>query len=211
MALDPHQLSDDAQAFLRDYVLATLTTLRADGSPHVVPVGFSYDMPTATAMIIAVDGSQKVVNADRNGRAVVSQVDGPRWLSFEGTVRVSRDQEEIRVAEERYARRYRQPAERDDRVRSSSMSTGYSVECPKPVKTVVLHPGRVIEQSPIKTGLAFRTPIQRAVIWWRVRHSIESPHRLHTWPFLPYTSNGTRLTNPSSPRALRCSFKIRDA
>ena len=116
MALDPHQLSDDAQAFLRDYALATLTTLRADGSPHVVPVGFSYDMPTATAMIIAVDGSQKVVNADRNGRAVVSQVDGPRWLSFEGTVRVSRDQEEIRVAEERYARRYRQPAERDDRV-----------------------------------------------------------------------------------------------
>ena len=115
MALDPHHLSDDAQEFLRDYVLATLTTLRADGSPHVVPVGFSYDMPTATAMIIAVDGSQKVVNADRNGRAVVSQVDGPRW-SFEGTVRVSRDQEEIRVAEERYARRYRQPAQRDDRV-----------------------------------------------------------------------------------------------
>ncbi|HBU75621.1 MAG TPA: PPOX class F420-dependent enzyme, partial [Acidimicrobiaceae bacterium] len=89
MALDPHHLSEDAQEFLRDYVLATLTTLRADGSPHVVPVGFSYDMSTATAMIIAVDGSQKVVNADRNGRAVVSQVDGPRWLSFEGTVRVS--------------------------------------------------------------------------------------------------------------------------
>lgn len=116
MALDPHRLSDVAQAFLHDYVLATLTTLRADGSPHVVPVGFSYDMPTATVMIIAVDGSQKVVNADRNGRAAVSQVDGPRWLSFEGTVRVSRDQDEIRVAEERYARRYRQPAERDDRV-----------------------------------------------------------------------------------------------
>jgi hypothetical protein len=67
-------------------------------------------------MVIAVDGSQKVVNADRNGRAVVSQVDGPRWLSFEGTVRVSRDQDEIRVAEERYASRYRQPAQRDDRV-----------------------------------------------------------------------------------------------
>ena len=124
MALDPHHLSDDAQEFLRDYVLATLTTLRADGSPHVVPVGFSYDMSTATAMIIAVDGSQKVVNADRNGRAVVSQVDGPRWLSFEGTVRVSRS-----------------PL---GRLRSAR--------------------GRVIEQTPVKTGLAFRTPIQWAAI-----------------------------------------------
>ena len=115
MALDPHHLSDDALEFLRDYVLATLTTLRADGSPHVVPVGFSYDMPTATAMIIAVDGSQKVVNADRNGRAVVSQVDGPIALIRRNGASL-RDQEEIRVAEERYARRYRQPAQRDDRV-----------------------------------------------------------------------------------------------
>ena len=30
-------------AFLAERHLATLTTLRADGSPHVVPVGFSYD------------------------------------------------------------------------------------------------------------------------------------------------------------------------
>lgn len=116
MALDPHQLSEAAQEFLREYVLATLTTLREDGSPHVVPVGFSYDMSTATAMVIAVDGSQKVVNADRNCRAVVSQVDGPRWLSFEGTASVTRNPVDIRRAEERYASRYRQPAERADRV-----------------------------------------------------------------------------------------------
>lgn len=116
MALDPHQLSEAAQEFLREYVLATLTTLREDGSPHVVPVGFSYDMSSATAMVIAVDGSQKVVNADRNCRAVVSQVDGPRWLSFEGTASVTRNPVDIRRAEERYASRYRQPAERADRV-----------------------------------------------------------------------------------------------
>ncbi len=116
MALNPHHLSEAAQHFLREYVLATLTTLREDGSPHVVPVGFSYDMTTATAMVIAVDGSQKVVNADRNCRAVVSQVDGPRWLSFEGIARVTREPDEIRLAEDRYAARYRQPAERDDRV-----------------------------------------------------------------------------------------------
>ncbi len=116
MAIDPHHLSDAAQDFLREYVLATLTTLRADGSPHVVPVGFSYDMSSATAMIIAIDGSQKVLNAERNCRAVVSQVDGPRWLSFEGIARVTRDADEVQLAEQRYASRYRQPAERDDRV-----------------------------------------------------------------------------------------------
>ena len=29
--------------FLTERHLATLTTLRRDGSPHVVPVGFTYD------------------------------------------------------------------------------------------------------------------------------------------------------------------------
>ena len=43
MALDPDQLDDDVLTFLRERHLATLTTLRTDGSPHVVAVGFSYD------------------------------------------------------------------------------------------------------------------------------------------------------------------------
>ena len=33
---------DDVLAFLAERHLATLTTLRADGSPHVVAVGFTY-------------------------------------------------------------------------------------------------------------------------------------------------------------------------
>ena len=36
-------ITDEMLAFLREYHLASLTTLRRDGSPHVVPVGFSYD------------------------------------------------------------------------------------------------------------------------------------------------------------------------
>ena len=39
MALDPHDLGDDVLAFLAERHLATLTTLRPNGSPHVVPVG----------------------------------------------------------------------------------------------------------------------------------------------------------------------------
>jgi nitroimidazol reductase NimA-like FMN-containing flavoprotein (pyridoxamine 5'-phosphate oxidase superfamily) len=39
----PAQLDDDVLAFLRERHLSTLTTLRPDGSPHVVPVGFTWD------------------------------------------------------------------------------------------------------------------------------------------------------------------------
>ena len=50
---------------------------------------------------------------------MVSQVDGGRWLTLEGTVRlVTRDTDNAEVNEAcvRYAQRYRQPKERDNRV-----------------------------------------------------------------------------------------------
>lgn len=106
--------------FLRERHLATLTTLRADGSPHVVAVGFSYDAGARIARVITFEGSQKVRNARRmeadGRRAAVSQVDGGRWLTLEGTVRVIDDPAGVRPGVEGYARRYRQPGERDDRV-----------------------------------------------------------------------------------------------
>ena len=43
MATDPAELSPAARAFLTERHLATFTTLRRDGSPHVVPVGFTWD------------------------------------------------------------------------------------------------------------------------------------------------------------------------
>ena len=52
-------------AFLTERHLATLTTLRADGSPHVVPVGFTYDPETRTARVITSGDSVKARNADR--------------------------------------------------------------------------------------------------------------------------------------------------
>ncbi|GAA1998190.1 PPOX class probable F420-dependent enzyme [Nakamurella flavida] len=108
--------------FLVERHLATLTTLRADGSPHVVAVGFTYDPATGLARVITNDGSAKVRNAERPGtggaspRAAVGQVDGRRWLSLEGPVRVSRDPAEIADAVERYSARYRVPRENPNRV-----------------------------------------------------------------------------------------------
>lgn len=116
MALQPGSLPQETLAFLREYHLASLTTLRADGSPHVVPVGFSYDDESRTVRVITFASSQKFVNALRGGRAVVSQVDGGRWLSLEGTVCGTSDPERVALAVAGYAARYRQPGERADRV-----------------------------------------------------------------------------------------------
>lgn len=115
-SLDPHDLPEVALTFLRERHLATLTTLRRDGSPHVVPVGFSYDIATAQVRVITFASSVKAHNAARNGRAVVSQVDGGRWLSLEGVARLTSDPTEVQAAIDGYAARYRQPGEREDRV-----------------------------------------------------------------------------------------------
>jgi PPOX class probable F420-dependent enzyme len=116
MALDPSALDDAALTFLSERHLASLTTLRADGSPHVVPVGFGYDAEARIVRIISFAGSQKVVNALRGGRAAVSQVDGGRWLTLEGTVTATDDAERVAAAVAAYAARYREPSERTDRV-----------------------------------------------------------------------------------------------
>lgn len=102
--------------FLQEYHLASLTTMRADGSPHVVPVGFSYDHEARVVRIISFASSMKYKNACRGGRAVVSQVDGGRWLTLEGTVTGTNDPTRVAAAVQGYAARYRDPGERDDRV-----------------------------------------------------------------------------------------------
>ena len=110
------RLTNDALAFLTERHLAMLTTLRADGSPHVVAVGFTFDPKTHIARVITTGGSQKAVNAERGKVAVLSQVDGARWLSLEGKSTVSNDADDVRDAELRYAQRYRTPRENPKRV-----------------------------------------------------------------------------------------------
>ncbi len=101
---------------LRERHLATLATQRADGSPHLVPVGFSWDDDVHVARVITSSRSVKAGNARRGGRASVSQVDGRRWITLEGPVRLVEDAEAVRDAERRYAARYRTPRENPLRV-----------------------------------------------------------------------------------------------
>ncbi len=116
MAHTTTRLSNDALAFLTERHLAMMTTLRADGSPHVVAVGFTFDPKTHIARVITTGGSQKAVNAARGGVAVLSQVDGARWLSLEGRASVNTEAEAVRDAELRYAQRYRTPRANPRRV-----------------------------------------------------------------------------------------------
>lgn len=116
MRWSPHELPNEALDFLNERHLATLTTLRRDGSPHVVPVGFSYDPEVHTVRIITFTPSQKATNASRGGRGAVSQVDGGRWLTLEGTLELVTDPTRVAAAVAGYTARYQEPRPRNDRV-----------------------------------------------------------------------------------------------
>ncbi|GII01495.1 pyridoxamine 5'-phosphate oxidase family protein [Planobispora takensis] len=115
-------LGDGFRAFWRERHLCTLTTMRTDGSPHVVPVGVTLDVDTATARVISSGGSRKVRNvlaaaeAGRDALVAVCQVDGRRWSTLEGYAVVRRDPGPVAEAERRYAERYRKPRENPARV-----------------------------------------------------------------------------------------------
>ncbi len=109
MPTTPLQLSEPALQFVTDKHHATLTTLRANGTPHVVAVAFTYEPETGLVRIITDGASQKVLNVRRNGYAAVCQVEGPRWLTFEGPASIIDTAPEIRDAEARFTVRYRPP------------------------------------------------------------------------------------------------------
>lgn len=100
--------------FIAERHLAVLATQRVDGSPHAVPVGFTF--AEGVVRVITFAPSVKAGNARRGGRACVTQTDGARWVTFEGPVRVRDDAQSVAGAVAAYARRYRQPKVRDDRV-----------------------------------------------------------------------------------------------
>lgn len=102
--------------FVTERHLATLTTLRADGSPHVTPVGWTWDDDAGLARVICSGTSAKARHAARDPRVALCQVDGRHWLSVEGTARVSADPDEVAEAVARYAGRYRTPRPNPARV-----------------------------------------------------------------------------------------------
>jgi F420H(2)-dependent biliverdin reductase len=107
------------EEFLRFWAerhLCTLTSSRPDGTPHVVPVGATFDPDALVVRVITSRGSRKVRNALRTPAVAVCQVDGRRWSTVEGLAVVREDLAAVAEAERRYAERYRVPRENPQRV-----------------------------------------------------------------------------------------------
>lgn len=115
---EQHDPDEEFLRFWQERRVCLLSTPRPDGTPHLVPVGVTYDHATRTARVITGRGTTKVRNVRRAEppAVAVSQVDGRRWSTLEGVATVRDDAEAVRDAEARYAARYRQPRANPERV-----------------------------------------------------------------------------------------------
>ncbi|MEU8580574.1 pyridoxamine 5'-phosphate oxidase family protein [Streptomyces abikoensis] len=121
MAQDLHHPDPAYLAFWRERHVCTLTTLRPDGSPHVVPVGVTYDPDARIARVICDKSGRKVANVQAAGpdgaRVAVAQHQGKRWATLEGRAVVRTEADAVADAVRRYAERYeRVPRDNPDRV-----------------------------------------------------------------------------------------------
>ncbi|EME52909.1 PPOX class F420-dependent oxidoreductase [Amycolatopsis decaplanina] len=120
MKSDLSERGETFREFWTERHLATLTTVRPDGTPHVVAVGVTVDFATGIARVITFRSSKKarmIKEAGEKGIPVAAcQIDGPRWSTLEGRAVLREDPESVRDAENRYAARYRQPKPNPERV-----------------------------------------------------------------------------------------------
>ncbi|MFG3495778.1 pyridoxamine 5'-phosphate oxidase family protein [Streptomyces sp. NPDC047928] len=124
MAIDLRDPDPSYVGFWREYHMCTLTTIRPDGTPHVVAVGVTYDPEggeKGIARVITNKHSRKVANVLAAGpegaKVAVCQVDKGRWATLEGRATVRTEPDAVADAVARYADRYgRTPSPNPDRV-----------------------------------------------------------------------------------------------
>jgi PPOX class probable F420-dependent enzyme len=111
-----HEFPPALLEFWTERHLCTLTTLHADGRPHVVPVGVALDHEERCAWVITSRESRKARNLAGSALVAACQVDGRRWSTLEGSASVHADADTVARAVDRYATRYRAPRPNPDRV-----------------------------------------------------------------------------------------------
>ena len=120
------ELTSEMAVFVAERHLSSLTLVRADGTPHVTPVGFTWDAEAGLARVITWNGSVKARLLGRQGplRAALCQVDGGRWCTLEGEASVTADPDRCAAGVARYTERYGAPRDRgaDRRVIELSVS-----------------------------------------------------------------------------------------
>lgn len=110
-------LTPEMTQFVTERHLATLTIVTPNGRPHVTPVGFTWDKEQKLARVITWAGSMKsklLEKAETPLKAAVSQVDGGRWITLEGSAVVTADTDKCAEGTRRYAERYSEPKDRGD-------------------------------------------------------------------------------------------------
>ena len=112
-AFSSKQIVPELIDFINERHLAILTLVRPDGRPHSTPVGFMWDNKSEEVKIITWSGSLKTRLLEKeNLVGSVAQVDGGRWVTFEGVCSVSSNPDVCEDAIARYAKRYSPPKDR---------------------------------------------------------------------------------------------------
>ena len=120
--ISPDQTTQAMNDFMAERHLGILTLVRSDGRPHSTPVGFMWDDEEKIVRIITWSGSLKARLLEKeNLIGTISQVDGGRWVTFEGTCSVTDDPEICTDAISRYTRRYSPPKDRGSDRRTITM------------------------------------------------------------------------------------------
>ncbi len=102
-------LSAEIEKFLAEPGQAILVTLRPNGTPHAVPVSFTWDSEARMARIMTVAQSKKARNlvAAPGSRVALCQRDEvSSWATLEGTGTIFDDPGRLAEGARRYAERY---------------------------------------------------------------------------------------------------------
>lgn len=112
--LDPHEPA--LREFWRERHLCTVTFIKPDGRPHVIPMGVVLADDPGTAWAITSRNSFKARLLHMPGPIAVCQVDGARWSTLQGIATVLSDEASIADAVRMYTSRYRTPRPNPKRV-----------------------------------------------------------------------------------------------
>ncbi|MEV0529988.1 pyridoxamine 5'-phosphate oxidase family protein [Streptomyces nigra] len=102
-------LSAEIEDFLAEPNQAILVTQRPNGTPHAVPVSFTWDGEARVARVLTGAKSKKARNlvAAPGSRVALCQRDQiSSWVTLEGTGTVSEDPERLADGARRYVERY---------------------------------------------------------------------------------------------------------
>ena len=87
--------------------LATLGTVRADGTPHLVPVKAM--RVAGELLVLTRPETVKVRNVRRTGWASIAEHTSTLWATVEGRARVCEDEETLATARAAYLERFGRP------------------------------------------------------------------------------------------------------